>query len=96
MIAVSGNTGLQQARQLLPALILLDMHLPDIDGVIVLQALKSAARTATIPVIVLSADALPAPVQTARAAGCLDYRTKPLDLQRVMTEWVSRFPAALH
>ena len=96
VIAVNGNSGLQQARQLLPDLILLDMQLPDMNGLSVLQALKREARTAAIPVIAVSADAMPEQVQTAQAAGCTDYWTKPLDLQKAMTALASRFPAALH
>ena len=96
VVAVNGHSGLQQARQLQPELILLDMQLPDIDGVTVLQGLKSEARTAVIPVIAVSGDAMPDQVQAARAAGCTDYWTKPLDLQRAMTALTSRFPSALH
>jgi CheY-like chemotaxis protein/anti-sigma regulatory factor (Ser/Thr protein kinase) len=77
--AAEGLPGLEAARQLRPALVLLDMQLPDIDGLEVLRALKSEPGTAGIPVIVLSANAMAEDIRRALEAGALDYWTKPLD-----------------
>lgn len=93
LIAVDGATGLEMVRRERPDLILLDLQLPDMDGLIVLQALRSRARTAAVPVIALSADALPAQIQAALAAGCLDYWTKPLDPSGEVAALASRYPA---
>lgn len=75
-----GEIGLQLAMELVPDLILLDLHLPDLPGETVLVRLKDDPRTRDIPVVVLSADATPAQVARARAAGAQHYLTKPLDL----------------
>ena len=93
LVAVSGRSGIEQARALQPELILLDMQLPDIDGFGVLAALRQEPRTAHIPVFALSGDAMPEQVRKALAAGCQDYWTKPINLQSVVAELAGRFPA---
>ena len=93
LIAVDGATGLEMARRELPDLILLDQQSPDMDGLTVLRALRSRARTAALPAFALSADALPAQIQAALAAGCLDYWSEPLDPSGVVAALASRYPA---
>jgi CheY-like chemotaxis protein len=61
-----------------PDLILMDIQLPGMDGVSLTRRLKSDPATATIPVVALSAHALPYDIQEAREAGCVDYITKPI------------------
>ncbi len=78
--AACGEIGLTLARELVPDLILLDLHLPDLPGETVLVRLKEDPHTAHIPVVVLSADATPSQITRARAAGAEEYLTKPLDL----------------
>ncbi len=78
--AVDGASGLAAARQLKPALILLDMQLPDTDGHAVLRQLRADPATAGIRCIALSANAMPEDIRNARAEGFDDYWTKPLDL----------------
>jgi hypothetical protein len=73
-----------QARSLKPELVLLDMQLPDIDGLEVLKRLRAHPETAAIPVIALSANAMPEDINRALAAGCSDYWTKPLDFRAFM------------
>lgn len=63
-----------------PDLILLDLHLPDASGMEVLKLLKANPDTARIPVIMVSADAMPAQIQLALDAGAHSYQTKPLHL----------------
>jgi len=77
-VAADGRSGIARAREWQPALILLDMQLPDIDGLAVLAALKGDPATAGIPCVALSANAMPADIEAARAAGVVDYWTKPI------------------
>jgi protein-histidine pros-kinase len=76
--AVQGQLGLELARDHQPHLILLDLHLPDMSGEKVLATLKADPRTASTPVIIVSADATKARVRELLAAGAHDYITKPL------------------
>jgi two-component system, cell cycle response regulator DivK len=61
-----------------PDLILMDIQLPGMDGLALTRRLKADRVTASIPVVVLSAHALPRDMQQAREAGCVDYITKPI------------------
>ena len=79
--AETGAQGLALARAHRPALILLDMQLPDIDGREVLRQLRADAATADIRCVALSANAMPEDIRSARAAGFDDYWTKPLDIR---------------
>lgn len=78
----SGHAGLGAAFEQTPDLLLLDLQLPDLRGEDVLQALRANPRTARVPVIVLSADALPQTISRLRNAGAIDYLVKPLDVGR--------------
>ncbi len=82
--AMQGLLGLELASRHRPDAILLDLHLPDITGAEVLARLKADARTSTIPVIVLSADATKSQIDRLLAAGASDYLTKPLDVERFL------------
>jgi PAS domain S-box-containing protein len=81
-LAVSGNglDALAAMRQRRPSLILLDMHLPDIDGLELLRYLKDDDELGDIPVVVVSADATPPRVEAALTAGAAHYVTKPVNL----------------
>ena len=76
--------GLDLAREHHPDLILLDLHLPDIPGEEVLQRLRADARTAGIPVVVLSADARPGLIKRLLGAGARRFLTKPLDISELL------------
>jgi CheY-like chemotaxis protein len=80
--AMQGSMGLELARQHLPDLVLLDLHLPDIPGEELLRKLQADPRTRDIPVIVISADATPGQIRSLVAAGARAYLTKPLDMAR--------------
>jgi PAS domain S-box-containing protein len=80
--AMQGSIGLELARQHGPDLILLDLHLPDMPGIDVLQKLRTDSRTNHIPVVVISADATKAQIQRLLDAGARAYLTKPLDVQQ--------------
>ena len=76
--------GLRLAEEEAPQLVLLDIHMPVMDGYAVLARLRSHPATADVPVVAVSADSAPADVRAALAAGFTDYLTKPLDLERVL------------
>jgi CheY-like chemotaxis protein len=80
--AMQGRLGLDLARKHSPDLILLDVHLPDLDGWDVFSQLQVEESTRKIPVIVLSADATARQIQQFMTAGARDYLTKPLDVAR--------------
>ena len=82
--ATSGPAGLERARRAPPDVVLLDIHLPGMDGYAVLKTLQSDPVLRRVPVVALSADAMPAQVERGLRAGFRDYLPKPLDLQRLM------------
>ena len=90
-IAVDGLSGVERALELRPDLVLLDMQLPDIDGHEVLRRLRGTPSTAAIPVIALSANAMPEDIDRALRAGMSDYWTKPLDFRAFMASIESMF-----
>lgn len=77
MTAATGMQGCLRARDVQPALILLDLMLPDIDGWEVCRRLKSDDQTRHIPIVILTARDEPHGPTRARAAGCAGYLTKP-------------------
>lgn len=82
--ATNGGAGLQLAAEHHPALILLDFHLPDMNGDEMLARLKGDLKTANIPVVIVSADATPGQIQRGLAAGAREYLTKPLQVKHFM------------
>ena len=81
---VSGEEGVTMAREHHPDLILMDISLPGIDGVEATRQLKAAPETRGIPVIALTAHAMAGDRERAIAAGCDDFDTKPVDLNRLL------------
>ncbi len=82
--AMQGQMGLDLAREHHPDLILLDLHLPDLPGDEVLRRLRKSPETAHIPVVVISADAIPSQIERLLAAGASAYFTKPLEIQKFL------------
>ena len=82
--AMQGTLGLELARQHQPDLLLLDLHLPDMQGDEILRQLRADPLTAKIPVVMISADATSAQIELLRAAGANDYLTKPIDVRRFL------------
>jgi PAS domain S-box-containing protein len=78
--ALQGRLGLELAVEHVPDVILLDLHLPDIPGDEVLRRLRADPRTRDVPVVVISADAMPNRVQRLLAEGAFGYLTKPIDI----------------
>ena len=81
LTAVQGRLGIELAQVHQPDLILLDRHLPDMRGDDVLQRLRADPRTASIPVIVISADVMPGRGSALRDAGAVAFLTKPVDVE---------------
>ena len=89
VIAEDGALGVARATSDSPALILMDMSLPVIDGWEATRRLKADAATAHIPIIALTAHAMSEDRDKAMAAGCDDYDTKPIDLDRLLAKIAS-------
>lgn len=79
-----GGLAVDLAREHAPHLILLDVNLPDIDGDEVIRRLNMDDRTAKIPVVMVSADAIPSGVDRYLAAGAIGYITKPIEVARLL------------
>jgi len=79
---VAGNESAEVARNAIakrkPALILMDIGLPGMDGLDFTKELKSSARTASIPIVALTANNMPLYERAARAAGCEGFISKPV------------------
>jgi CheY-like chemotaxis protein len=84
IVAVDGQDGIDQAKATQPDLILIDMSLPVKDGWVATAELKSDVSTKNIPVIGLSAHAMAGDREKAIDAGCDDYDTKPIEIDRLM------------
>jgi PAS domain S-box-containing protein len=88
--SMQGSIGFDLAREHVPDLILLDLHLPDMSGQDVLTRLKGDPRTQAIPTIVISADATDKQKDRLLAAGARAYLTKPIDVQ-ILLETVEKY-----
>ncbi|GMV11014.1 MAG TPA: response regulator [Gemmatimonadaceae bacterium] len=84
--ALDGEEGIARARQELPDLILMDISIPLVDGWEATQRLKSESLTRHIPVIALTAHAMPGDRERALQAGCDGYLAKPCAPQAVLAE----------
>lgn len=94
VVARDGAEGVAAARSEHPALILMDLNLPVLDGWEATRSLKADPETRDIPVIALSAHAMDADRDTALAAGCDDFDTKPVDLQRLLEKIARLLPGS--
>ena len=82
--AMNGTLGIEVARATLPQVILLDINLPGISGVKVLKILREEPATAHIPVIAVSANAMPRDIEKGLEAGFFRYLTKPIKIKQFM------------
>jgi CheY-like chemotaxis protein len=84
LTAMNGKNGSDIARSSLPDLILLDINLQDINGFEVMNRLQSEPSTANIPVIAVSANAMPGDVKKGLEAGFFRYITKPIKINELV------------
>ena len=84
--ASDGLRGIDLAREEAPDLILMDVSLPELDGWEATRRLKAGTATRHIPVVALTAHAMESDREKASRAGCDDYETKPVDLQRLLSK----------
>ncbi|MEN3377005.1 MAG: hypothetical protein V7604_2360 [Hyphomicrobiales bacterium] len=86
LVAADGEQGIRMAADERPALILMDLDLPVIDGWEAARQLKASPSTRDIPIIALSAHALVGAREKALAAGCDEFDTKPVDFDRLLSK----------
>jgi len=84
--ATSAEEGLKVALSERPALILMDIKMPNLDGFDAMRLLQADPLTAGIPVIALTAHAMQEDRDRALSAGAKDYETKPVDLDRLLAK----------
>jgi CheY-like chemotaxis protein len=86
VMAIDGVEGVRMAESELPDIILMDMNMPEMDGLEATRLIKHNPLTAHIPIIILSAHAMPSYVAKAKLVegGCEDYDTKPVDIERLI------------
>ncbi len=87
--AKNGIEAVQLARELFPELILMDIQMPVMDGLTAIREIRADARLATVPIIALTALAMPGDRERCIAAGATDYMSKPVSL-KALTELVER------
>jgi CheY-like chemotaxis protein len=93
VVATDGAQGVAMAQSERPDLILMDLTLPDIDGKEATRRIKADPATNDIPVIALTANAMTGDREEAIAAGCDDFDTKPVELQRLLGKIRALAPA---
>ncbi|MBI2687008.1 MAG: response regulator [Acidobacteria bacterium] len=84
LIALDGDEAIRMTREHQPEIVLMDMSLPVIDGWEATRRLKADPATKDIPVIALTAHALPAERDKALEAGCAAFETKPIDFPKLL------------
>lgn len=86
LAACSGGLGLELARAHHPDLVLLDINMPDMDGYKLLELIRNDSAISTIPVVAITANALPSDIEKGLAAGFADYLTKPLEINQFIAQ----------
>ena len=92
VIATDGEQGVAVAASEKPDLVLMDLSLPVLDGWEATRRIKAAPETSRIPIIALSAHAMPGDAEKALAAGCDDFDTKPVELPRLLAKILALKP----
>ncbi len=94
ILAANGEEGIARAAEDSPDLILMDLSLPGIDGWEATRQIKADDETAVIPIIALTAHAMTGDREKALAAGCDDYDSKPVELERLLGKIQRLLPQA--
>jgi len=94
LTAVDGNQGIQMARAHQPDVVLMDINLPGISGIEALKILRDDPETAHIPIVALSANAMPRDVVKGITAGFFSYLTKPIKVDEFMAALDAALKAA--
>lgn len=92
-LAMNGRDGVNAATKQMPDLIIMDLSMPEMDGWTATRLIKDNAQTSAIPLIALTAHALPGDRQRAFDAGCDEYITKPMDLLELLesvNDWIGK------
>lgn len=92
VVAKDGAQGVEMVRQESPALVLMDLGLPVLDGWEAIRRLKTASETSAIPIIALSAHAMAEDRERAFEAGCDDFDTKPVEMSRLLQKIEALLP----
>lgn len=92
--ALDGREGVDKALAGAFDLILMDISLPEMDGCSATRLIREAPQTATVPIIALTAHAMAGDRERALEAGCNDYDTKPIELERLLAKMQALLPAA--
>jgi len=92
-MAVDGRQGVQMGKAGGYDLILMDMSLPEIDGWEATRQLRAAQESAAVPIIALTAHAMAGDRDKALEAGCNDYDTKPIEIDRLLGKMAALLPA---
>jgi len=92
VVATDGAQGVAMATSEGPDLVLMDLSLPVLDGWEAARRIKAAPETSAIPIIALTAHVMPGDEEKARAAGCDDFDTKPVELQRLLGKMRALLP----
>jgi len=91
--AEDGSTGIEIALREKPALILMDMNLPDLDGYEVTRRMRATSHLANIPIIAMTANVMQGDREKTLAAGCSGYIPKPIDVDELPNQ-IARFLTA--
>jgi two-component system cell cycle response regulator DivK len=84
LIAVDGETGVSMAESERPDLVLMDITLPGMDGLEAARRIRASEQTRPVPIIALTAHAQDTAREKALEAGCNDYDSKPVELERLL------------
>ena len=95
IIAGDGQEGIDKAIEENPDLILMDLSLPTMDGWTATAKIKEIEEVKDIPIIALSAHAMPEHRDRALKAGCSDYDTKPVDIKRLLSK-IGQYLSLIH
>lgn len=86
IVAVDGQEAIRSARENKPDLVLLDLSLPLVDGWTVARTLRAMDETARLPILALTAHAMPGDRAKALEAGCDEYETKPVEMADLLAK----------